>query len=202
MDHYRYLLALAVALSRREGSPTVRPPRGVPHRGAGFGVVSLLIASASDIGVLIALRAGQGVCAAMLQPAALALLRVAFPPHRLELALASGVARPPRRSRPGRSSPGCWSLGRVAAVFWSTFPSRRSPWCSHWPGSPNPAHTAPAGGPWSCADTGVAIGAVLTALSYFSLFGLLFFLTCTCRMSAASTRSRPGVVLPVTVVVW
>ncbi|GGX91387.1 MFS transporter [Streptomyces anandii JCM 4720] len=49
----------------------------------GFGAASAGIALAPGIGWVIALRALQGVCGALLQPATLGMLRTAFPPERL-----------------------------------------------------------------------------------------------------------------------
>ncbi|MGW6398150.1 MFS transporter [Streptomyces sp. NPDC055134] len=49
----------------------------------GFGVASTGIALAPTIGWVIALRVAQGVFGALLQPATLALLRLAYPPDRL-----------------------------------------------------------------------------------------------------------------------
>ncbi|MFF9347062.1 MFS transporter [Streptomyces sp. NPDC014734] len=54
----------------------------------GFGVTSAGIALASHIGWVIALRALQGVFGALLQPATLALLRLAYPAHRLDTPVA------------------------------------------------------------------------------------------------------------------
>ncbi|WP_433253241.1 MFS transporter [Streptosporangium sp. CA-135522] len=53
----------------------------------GFALTSLAIGLSSSIGVLIALRVLQGLFGALLQPAALALLRVAFPGERLKMAM-------------------------------------------------------------------------------------------------------------------
>ncbi|APS18275.1 MFS transporter [Streptomyces sp. Tue 6075] len=49
----------------------------------GFGAASAGIAVAPSVGWVIALRAVQGVCGALLQPATLALLRQVYPPDRL-----------------------------------------------------------------------------------------------------------------------
>ncbi|WP_344578109.1 MFS transporter [Streptomyces lunalinharesii] len=49
----------------------------------GFGAASAGIALAPSIGWVIGLRAAQGVCGALLQPATLALLRLTYPPDRL-----------------------------------------------------------------------------------------------------------------------
>ncbi|TDU88747.1 putative MFS family arabinose efflux permease [Kribbella voronezhensis] len=53
----------------------------------GFGVVSAGLLVAPTIGWVIALRALQGIFAALLQPATLALLRIAYPPDRLRRAI-------------------------------------------------------------------------------------------------------------------
>ena len=55
--------------------------------GLGFGVASAGILVAPAIGWVIALRALQGIFAALLQPATLALLRIAYPPNRLRHAI-------------------------------------------------------------------------------------------------------------------
>ncbi|MEU6683300.1 MFS transporter [Streptomyces sp. NPDC046832] len=49
----------------------------------GFGAASAGIALAPDVGPVIVLRVAQGVCGALLQPATLALLRLAYPTERL-----------------------------------------------------------------------------------------------------------------------
>jgi len=54
---------------------------------AGFAVTSLLIGFSGSVGMLIALRVLQGLFGALLQPAALALLRGAFPGDRLNVAM-------------------------------------------------------------------------------------------------------------------
>lgn len=54
----------------------------------GFGAASAGIAVAPTVGWVIVLRAVQGVCGALLQPATLALLRQVYPPDRLGLPVA------------------------------------------------------------------------------------------------------------------
>ncbi|MGW4287743.1 MFS transporter [Streptomyces sp. NPDC004673] len=54
----------------------------------GFGAASAGIALAPDIGWVIGLRIAQGVCGALLQPATLGMLRLAYPPDRLAMPLA------------------------------------------------------------------------------------------------------------------
>ncbi|OIJ64770.1 MFS transporter [Streptomyces mangrovisoli] len=49
----------------------------------GFGAASAAIAAAPGIGWVIGLRAVQGACGALLQPATLGMVRAAFPPERL-----------------------------------------------------------------------------------------------------------------------
>ena len=51
---------------------------------AGFGVTSLLCALAPTIELLVLARALQGVCGALLTPAALAVIVAVFPPDRLD----------------------------------------------------------------------------------------------------------------------
>ncbi|MGI5160417.1 DHA2 family efflux MFS transporter permease subunit [Microbispora sp. CA-102843] len=53
----------------------------------GFALTSLAIGLSSSIGMLIALRVLQGLFGALLQPAALALLRSAFPGEKLNMAM-------------------------------------------------------------------------------------------------------------------
>ncbi|MEU4107697.1 MFS transporter [Streptomyces sp. NPDC027717] len=54
----------------------------------GFGAASAGIAIAPDIGWVIGLRVAQGVCGAVLQPATLGMLRLAYPADRLAMPLA------------------------------------------------------------------------------------------------------------------
>ncbi len=54
----------------------------------GFAATSAGVALAPGVGWVIALRAAQGVFGALLQPATLALLRLAYPPDRLSTAVA------------------------------------------------------------------------------------------------------------------
>ncbi|MGW3337849.1 MFS transporter [Streptomyces sp. NPDC001009] len=54
----------------------------------GFGAASAGIALAPDIGWVIGLRVAQGVCGAVLQPATLGMLRLAYPADRLAMPLA------------------------------------------------------------------------------------------------------------------
>lgn len=54
----------------------------------GFGAASAGVALAPDIGWVIGLRVAQGVCGALLQPATLGMLRLAYPPDRLAMPLA------------------------------------------------------------------------------------------------------------------
>lgn len=83
-----YLLALAVflitagKLGDRFGHKTIFLI-GV----SGFGLTSLAIGLSQGVAMLIAFRVLQGVFGAMLQPAALGLLRAAFPAERLNMAL-------------------------------------------------------------------------------------------------------------------
>ncbi|MGV4988034.1 MFS transporter [Streptomyces sp. NRAIS4] len=58
----------------------------------GFGAVSAGIGVAPGVGWVIGLRAAQGVFGALLQPATLGMLRVAFPPDRLAAPLAVRTA--------------------------------------------------------------------------------------------------------------
>lgn len=175
-----YLLALAAGLF-----PAGRLADRVGRRRmfvvgvVGFGLASLLIAAATTVWLLITLRTLQGLSGALLQPAALALLRAAFPPHRFDLAI--GVW--------GGASALTIAAGPVIAgfvvqqfgwrvVFMVNAPVAALTLVMVWIAV---AESRAAGAPGRRRDLirapGVLLGAVLTALSYFSLFGLLFFLT-------------------------
>lgn len=54
----------------------------------GFGLASAGIAVAPSVGWVIGLRVAQGVCGALLQPATLAVLRLAYPERELRRAIA------------------------------------------------------------------------------------------------------------------
>ncbi|GAA3835623.1 MFS transporter [Sphaerisporangium flaviroseum] len=83
-----YLLALAVFLITAGKLGDLFGHKRVFLVGiAGFALTSLAIGLTSSIGVLIALRVLQGLFGALLQPAALALLRAAFPAERLNMAI-------------------------------------------------------------------------------------------------------------------
>ncbi|MEU8267961.1 DHA2 family efflux MFS transporter permease subunit [Sphaerisporangium sp. NPDC049002] len=83
-----YLLALAVFLITAGKLGDLFGHKRVFIVGiAGFALTSLAIGLTSSIGVLIALRVLQGLFGALLQPAALALLRAAFPAERLNMAI-------------------------------------------------------------------------------------------------------------------
>ena len=58
----------------------------------GFGAASVAVALAPSVGWVIGLRAVQGVFGALLQPATLGMLRVAYPPDRLATPLAVRTA--------------------------------------------------------------------------------------------------------------
>lgn len=83
-----YLLALAVFLITAGKLGDLFGHKRIFLIGvAGFTLVSLMIGLSSSVGVLIALRVLQGLFGALLQPAALALLRMAFPGERLNMAM-------------------------------------------------------------------------------------------------------------------
>ncbi|MEC3976433.1 MFS transporter [Amycolatopsis sp. H20-H5] len=170
----------------------------------GFGLVSLLIAFTSTTGPLIALRAAQGLCGAMLQPAALALLRVAFPPHRLELALgiwggaaAASIAAGPIVAgllvqRFGWQAVFAVNVPISVLTVLLTLATVTESRVRGVQGRTRDLLRAP----------GVVIGATLTMLSYFSLFGILFFLTLYLQNVRGLDPIGAGVwLLPVTVVV-
>ncbi|KAA9374053.1 DHA2 family efflux MFS transporter permease subunit [Microbispora cellulosiformans] len=83
-----YLLALAVFLITAGKLGDLFGHKRVFLVGvAGFALTSLAIGLSSSVGMLIALRVLQGLFGALLQPAALALLRSAFPAERLNMAM-------------------------------------------------------------------------------------------------------------------
>ncbi|GLW24646.1 MFS transporter [Microbispora amethystogenes] len=83
-----YLLALAVFLITAGKLGDLFGHKRVFLTGvAGFALTSLAIGLSSSVGMLIALRVLQGLFGALLQPAALALLRSAFPAERLNMAM-------------------------------------------------------------------------------------------------------------------
>ncbi|GII75084.1 MFS transporter [Sphaerisporangium rufum] len=83
-----YLLALAVFLITAGKLGDLFGHKRVFLVGVvGFAATSLAIGLSSSIGPLIALRVLQGLFGALLQPAALALLRAAFPAGRLSMAI-------------------------------------------------------------------------------------------------------------------
>ncbi|NGY64403.1 MFS transporter [Lentzea sp. NEAU-D13] len=175
-----YLVALAVALFPAGRLADRIGRRRVFVAGvAGFGVISVLIAASSAAWLLIVLRAGQGVCGALLQPAALALLRASFSGKRLDVALGVWGGAGALSIAAGPVVAGLivqhlgWPMvflvnGPIAAVTvllaLSAVGESRA---EGPPGRPRDLIRAP----------GVALGTVLTGLSYFSLYGLLFFLT-------------------------
>jgi predicted MFS family arabinose efflux permease len=175
-----YLLALAVTLFPAGRLADRAGRRRMFLIGVlGFGAASLLLAAASESWLLIALRAVQGACGAMLQTAALALVRATFPPKRLELAL------------------GVW--GGASALALAAGPIFAGVLVAHlgWPvvflvNAPvalvvglltrlTVAESRTAATPPKpvvlVRSPGVLVGAALIGLSHFSLFGLLFFLT-------------------------
>ncbi|MGC7095206.1 MFS transporter [Amycolatopsis lurida] len=175
-----YLVALAIALFPAGRLADRIGRRRVFIAGvAGFGVVSLLIAVSSAAWLLIALRAAQGVCGALLQPAALALLRASFSGKRLDLALGVWGGAGALSIAAGPVVAGLivqhfgWPMvflvnGPIAAVtvvlaLCAVGESR----AAGRPGRPLELVRAP----------GVVLGTVLIGLIYFALYGLLFFLT-------------------------
>ncbi len=83
-----YLLALAVFLITAGKLGDLFGHKRIFLIGvAGFALSSLAIGLSSSVGMLIGLRVLQGLFGALLQPAALALLRVAFPGERLKTAM-------------------------------------------------------------------------------------------------------------------
>ncbi|ONI81665.1 MFS transporter [Actinosynnema sp. ALI-1.44] len=200
-----YLVALALALFPAGRAADRLGRRAVFLTGVlGFGVVSLLIASTTTSWLLILLRGAQGVCGAMLQPAALALLRAAFPREKLDLALGiwGGAAAVSIAGGPilggtiveHHGWPVVFLINLPIAVItagltlWATRESKT---------------TKRTGTVRSLLRTpGVSLGAVLIGLSYFSLFGLLFFLTLYLQNVRAFNPVRAGEwLLPLTAVI-
>ncbi|WP_086844697.1 MFS transporter [Amycolatopsis kentuckyensis] len=175
-----YLVALALALVPAGRLADRAGRRKVFLAGVGgFGLASALVATGTTSELLIAFRGLQGLCAALLQPAALALVRSAFGRARLELALGIWGATSAAAIAAGPIIAGAvvhafgWpavflmnvpvALVVVAVTGYRVTESRA-------PGPP--------GRPAELLRTpGVAIGAALTAMAFFALFGLLFCLT-------------------------
>ncbi|GAA3444739.1 MFS transporter [Planomonospora venezuelensis] len=83
-----YLLALAVFLITAGKLGDLFGHKRIFMIGiAGFALTSLAIGLSDSIGMLIAFRVLQGLFGALLQPAALALLRAAFPAEKLNMAI-------------------------------------------------------------------------------------------------------------------
>jgi EmrB/QacA subfamily drug resistance transporter len=83
-----YLLALAVFLITAGKLGDLFGHKKIFLIGvAGFALTSLAIGLTSSVGMLITFRVLQGLFGALLQPAALALLRLAFPGERLNMAM-------------------------------------------------------------------------------------------------------------------
>jgi MFS family permease len=169
-----------------------------------FGLVSVLVATATTSAELIVLRSVQGLCGALLQPAALALLRAAFDRKRLDTAI------------------GVWGGASAAAI--AAGPVVAGLIVAHfgWPAvflvnAPVAAITVvlvvacvreskATGAPQRPVNLvrapGVAIGTVLTGLSYFSLFGLLLLLTLYLQnLRGLDPVSTGNWLLPITAVI-
>ena len=145
-----------------------------------FGALSLLIALSANPTVLIAFRAAQGLAGALMQPAALALLRTSVPGNRLDLAIGVLTAATATATAGGPVVAGAvvehagWPavfimnvplalLGAVVARV-ATAESRASTRTS------NPATSL-------VRMRGIRPGLALVGASYFAIYGLLFFLT-------------------------
>ncbi|GGM56705.1 MFS transporter [Longimycelium tulufanense] len=172
---------------------------------AGFGLMSLGIAFSSSVAALVVLRALQGVSGALLQPAALALLRAAFPKERLDLALgvwgavnAAAIAGGPLVGGvvvQGFGWPAVFLLNAPLAVLslglaWWTVAESRSE--AGQRGGLRALFRFPA----------VRVGTVLIGLSFFAIFGLLFFLTLYLQnVRGLDPIGAGGWLLPLTAVV-
>lgn len=175
-----YLLVLAVALF-----PGGRLADKYGRRAAfiigvtGFGIASLLLAMSTTAWELIALRSLQGLCGALLQPAALALLRAAFDPKRLDAAIgvwggasAAAIAAGPVVAGvivQNFGWPAVFAVNVPVAVLTIVLTLLCVGESKAVGRGARPAALLRA--------PGVALGTVLTGLSYFSLFGLLLLLT-------------------------
>lgn len=169
-----------------------------------FGVASLLLANSTTAWELITLRCVQGMCGALLQPAALALLRAAFDPKRLDAAI------------------GVWGGASAAAIAAGPILAGVIVQSFGWPavflvnvpvavvtviitllcvGESKAAH--PGARPLDLIRApGVALGTVLTGLSYFSLFGLLLLLTLYLQnLRGLDPIGAGGWLLPITAVI-
>jgi EmrB/QacA subfamily drug resistance transporter len=83
-----YLLALAVALIPSGKAADRFGRKKIFLAGViGFFLASLMVGLSGSIGMVVFWRVVQGVAGAMLQPAGLAIIRNAFPPHRLATAI-------------------------------------------------------------------------------------------------------------------
>lgn len=201
-----YLLALGAALF-----PAGRLADRVGRRRVflagvgGFAVVSLLIAVSASPALLIAERCAQGLCGALLQPAALALLRAAFAPRgTLELALgiwggasAAAIAAGPILAGlvvQHLGWPAVFALNAPVAVLTAALTLTTVAESRAGADPPRQARLLRA--------PGVALGAALTGLCYFALFGLLFFLTLYLQNLRGLDPVAAGAwLLPVTTVV-
>jgi len=175
-----YLVAFALALVPAGRLADRAGRRKVFLAGVtGFGLASALVAAGTTSEFLIAARGLQGLCAALLQPAALALVRSAFGRDRLELALgiwgatsAAAIAAGPIIAGAvvhGFGWPAVFLLNVPVALAVVVVTGYRV------------AESRAPGPPGRLAELlrtpGVAIGTALTAVAFFALFGLLFCLT-------------------------
>jgi MFS family permease len=99
----------------------------------GFGLASAGIALAPSVGWVIGLRVAQGVCGALLQPATLAVLRLAYPERELRRAIAVRTGAIAVAPGAGPCSAGSWwRTSAGSRCSGSTF-RWCSPWCSRPP---------------------------------------------------------------------
>ncbi|MBP2326083.1 MFS family permease [Kibdelosporangium banguiense] len=200
-----YLVALAIALFPAGRLADRAGRRATFIAGvAGFGVASLLIAASSTAWLLIVLRAVQGICGALLQPAALALVRATFSGKRLDLALGiwGGAGALSIAAGPVVAGLIVQNFG-WPVVFLINVPIAAITvvlaLCTVSESRARDSLDRPRD---LLRFPGVALGAVLTGLSYFSLYGLLFFLTLYLQnVRGLDPVGAAGWLLPLTAVV-
>jgi MFS family permease len=146
-----------------------------------FALASLGIALSGNVMALVAFRVVQGFAGALLQPAALALVRNAFPPGRLGLPLGIWGGANALAIGLGPVLAGTIVQGfEWPAVFLLNVPVAALTIGLTWYAvaeSRGPRAGVPGAVRGLLADRAVCLGAVLVAVSSFGVFALLFLLT-------------------------